>query len=284
MELSRGSVHTPIKHLAEFAASLPMHVDLLNKQPRRHRNRYVEYEIGNGKIQFSGDASKAVKQFSRTVKRIWPLLELARCMLEQMDHCTLTASVALGVFVPKQEIDGVPVKEWLASRKEAALKIDPETAMISRAYVNPANPYGVYSEIPDYVKEVTDDYYARAPGGKIWVYRGDLPEADRLCLGRKARARCEIGQLLSVTGASRIVCLAIKIKSVSGGNRLFARQWCAPCLTGQVAVALSTERKSGREMSSLSAGEPHCSPRTKPAAARLRSQHPATSTAEHNRV
>ena len=29
VELSRGSVHTPIKHLAEFAASLPMHVDLL---------------------------------------------------------------------------------------------------------------------------------------------------------------------------------------------------------------------------------------------------------------
>jgi hypothetical protein len=185
VEFLRGSVYTPIGQLAEFAASLPMHVDLLNKQPRRHRNRYVEYEIGNGKIQFSGDASKAVKQFSRNLKRIWPLLELARCMLEQIDHCPLTASVALGVFVPKQEIDGIPVKEWLASRKEAVLKIDPATALVSRAYVNPANPYGVYSEIPNYVKEVTDDYYARAPGSKIWVYRGDLPKRTAYALEEK---------------------------------------------------------------------------------------------------
>src|ERR1700722_15600430 len=36
-----------------------------------------------------------------------------------------------------------------------------------------------------------------------------------------------------------------------------------------------------REISNLSAGELHCSPRTKPAAERLRSQHPARSTAEH---
>jgi hypothetical protein len=181
----RGSVYIPIEHLAAFEASLQTHLDVLNKQPRRGRKRHTECEIGNGRIRFSGDASKAVKQFSRILNRIWPLLELARCMLEQMNRCPLKPSVALEIFAPKQKIDGVSVKDWLASRKEAALKIDPTTALISRAYVYPANPYGVYSEIPDYAKEVTDDYYARAPESKIWVYRGDLPKETAHALEKK---------------------------------------------------------------------------------------------------
>jgi hypothetical protein len=91
----------------------------------------------------------------------------------------------LEIFAPKQKIDGVLVKDWLASRKAAALKIDPATALISHAYVYPANPYGVYSEIPDHAKEVTDDYYARAPGSKIWVYRGDLAKDTAHALEQK---------------------------------------------------------------------------------------------------
>jgi hypothetical protein len=181
----RGSVYISIEHLAAFAASLPMQVDMLNKQPKRGRERHTECEIENGKIRFSGDASNAVKHFSRVFNRIWPLLELARCMLEQMNRCPLRASVASQIFVPKQKLDGVPVKDWLASRKEAALKIDPETALISRAYVYSMNPYGVYSNIPDHAKEVTDDHYVRSPGSKIWVYRGDLPKETARALEEK---------------------------------------------------------------------------------------------------
>jgi len=100
----RGSVYIPIEHLAAFAASLPMQVGMLNKEPKRGRERHTECEIENGKIRFSGGASNAVKHFSRVFNQIWPLLELARCMLEQMNRCPLQASVASQIFAPKQKL------------------------------------------------------------------------------------------------------------------------------------------------------------------------------------
>jgi len=75
-----------------------------------------------------------------------------------------------------KQIDGIPVKEWLEMRTEAALKIDPETALILRSHVCPSSPYGTYSKIPEHCEEIFDDYYARSPGSDVWVYAGDLPK------------------------------------------------------------------------------------------------------------
>jgi hypothetical protein len=180
-----GLVTARFEHLTSFAASLPLHVETLNDERRQNPKRCTTCMVGNGEISFSTDASKAVRQFVRILHRIWPLFEIARTMLEQMKHCPLTTNVSVEIFVPKQEINDVSAKQFLESRKEAALKIDPATALISRSYVYALNPYGVYSRIPEICKDVFEDYYACAPGSNIWVYSQDLPEDTRCALEKK---------------------------------------------------------------------------------------------------
>ena len=50
-------------------------------------------------------------------------------------------------------------QQWLAIRKEAALKIDPETAEVSCSYGDVADPYGVY-DLTEQEKCYGRNYYA----------------------------------------------------------------------------------------------------------------------------
>jgi len=75
-----------------------------------------------------------------------------------------------------QEFD---VKEWLAIRKEAGLKIDPETAEVAWIYAQTLDPYGVHEDLPEEYDCVGREYFARAPGSDIWVCFGDLPNEIR---------------------------------------------------------------------------------------------------------
>ncbi len=63
-------------------------------------------------------------------------------------------------------------EQWLAIRKEAALKIDPETAEVYRTYVLDLDPYGVLDEweLPEEFHQIGRTYFARAPGSDIWVH------------------------------------------------------------------------------------------------------------------
>jgi hypothetical protein len=64
------------------------------------------------------------------------------------------------------------VKEWLAIRKEAGRKIDPETAEVDWKYAQTLDPYGVYPELPEECDQVGREYFARSPGsehmGLVW--------------------------------------------------------------------------------------------------------------------
>ena len=75
------------------------------------------------------------------------------------------------------------LEEWLAIRKEAGLKINPETAEVHCCYALTLDPYGVYPELPEEYRQVERTYFARSPGSDIWVEFGDLPQAtvDALC-------------------------------------------------------------------------------------------------------
>jgi hypothetical protein len=75
------------------------------------------------------------------------------------------------------------LEEWLAIRKEAGLKINPETAEVHCCYALTLDPYGVYPELPEEYQQVERTYFARSPGSDIWVEFGDLPQAtvDALC-------------------------------------------------------------------------------------------------------
>jgi hypothetical protein len=76
-------------------------------------------------------------------------------------------------------------KQWLAVRKEAGLKIDPETAEVDWTYAQVVDPHGVYPDLPEEYQCVGRAYFARAPGTEIWVEFGDLPDATRDALWKR---------------------------------------------------------------------------------------------------
>jgi hypothetical protein len=76
-------------------------------------------------------------------------------------------------------------KAWHAIRKEAGLKIDPETAEVLWTYAQTLDPYGVDPELPEELQQFGREYFARSPGSDVWVWFGDLPEATRDALWKK---------------------------------------------------------------------------------------------------
>ena len=81
------------------------------------------------------------------------------------------------------------IEEFLAIRKEAGLKIDPETAEVTWEYAQTLDPYGIYPDLPEECQQVGREYFARSPGTDIWVQFGDLPEATREALWRRLERR-----------------------------------------------------------------------------------------------
>jgi hypothetical protein len=82
------------------------------------------------------------------------------------------------------ETDQMPVEQWLAIRKEARSKIDPETAEVKFIYAL-TDPYGVGRDIPDESRCSGREYFARSPGRDIWVHFHDLPKATHDALWKK---------------------------------------------------------------------------------------------------
>jgi hypothetical protein len=89
----------------------------------------------------------------------------------------------------KDMTDDMTVEQWLAIRKEAALQIDPETAEVMWKHAHIMDPYGVDPDLPEEYQCVGRGYFARFPGGDIWVSFYDLPEVTTKAL----RARIEAG-------------------------------------------------------------------------------------------
>ena len=77
------------------------------------------------------------------------------------------------------------VEQWRAIRREAGLKIDPETAEVEWDYAQTLDPYGVDPDLPKEYRQVGRAYFARSPGSDIWVWFGDLPKATSHALWEK---------------------------------------------------------------------------------------------------
>src|SRR6478735_8713371 len=88
--------------------------------------------------------------------------------------------------IQRQSGDQMTVKQWLAIRKEAALKIDPETAEVTWIYAEECDPYGVHPDLPAEWSCVSRAQFARSPGSDVWVAFGDLPAATREALKKRA--------------------------------------------------------------------------------------------------
>lgn len=77
------------------------------------------------------------------------------------------------------------IKEFVAIRKRAGLKIDPETADVMWVWGEVDDPYGMYPEPSGWFRCIGRNYFARSPGSDIWVEFGDLPEATADALDQK---------------------------------------------------------------------------------------------------
>ena len=72
---------------------------------------------------------------------------------------------------------------WLASRQEAGLKIDPETAEVEWTYAQTLDPYGVYPLLPEEYC-VGREYFARSPGSDVWVCLETCPTQSKVRYGK----------------------------------------------------------------------------------------------------
>jgi hypothetical protein len=94
------------------------------------------------------------------------------------------------------------LEEWLAIRKEAGLKIDPETAEMHWCYAQTLDLYGVYPELPEECQQVGRACFARSTGSDIRVWFGDLPKPTRDALWEKHKRKLAFpaGLPVGVTG------------------------------------------------------------------------------------
>jgi len=84
-------------------------------------------------------------------------------------------------------------QRWRAIRKEAGLKIEPETAEVTCSYEQTLDPYGIKDEweLPEEFDSVGREYFARSPGSEIWVSFDDLPEGVSRRIWEKHRSRSD---------------------------------------------------------------------------------------------
>src|SRR5260221_10315165 len=85
--------------------------------------------------------------------------------------------------------DQLTIEQWLQIRKEAGLKIDPETAEVMWVYAQTLDPYGVDPDLPEEYRQVGREYFARSPGSDIWVCFFDLSDATREQLCEKHKSK-----------------------------------------------------------------------------------------------
>jgi hypothetical protein len=88
----------------------------------------------------------------------------------------------------ESELTRVERKTRLAIRKEAGLKIDPETAEVFWEYGSVRDPYYLFEHGDDWEDNIGRNYFARSPGSDVWVWFGDLPEATRDALWEKHKS------------------------------------------------------------------------------------------------
>src|SRR5262245_24518518 len=79
------------------------------------------------------------------------------------------------------------IRAWLADRKKAGQRIDPDNAELGCCTCFSMDPYGVWPDLSEELKSYTERFsFARSPDGDDgWVCFDDLPEPTRKELERK---------------------------------------------------------------------------------------------------
>jgi hypothetical protein len=79
-------------------------------------------------------------------------------------------------------------EQYMAVIKEAALKIDAETAEVDWDWGWQRDPYCLFEHGDDWEDNIGRNRWARSPGSEVWVHFGDLPEATRDALRKKHKS------------------------------------------------------------------------------------------------
>ncbi len=74
------------------------------------------------------------------------------------------------------------LRQWLATRKEAGLKIDIATCEIGGWYADDFDEYGSQRKLPQDVMSIGYWIFVRSPESDGWVSEGDLPEDKHFAL------------------------------------------------------------------------------------------------------
>jgi hypothetical protein len=98
--------------------------------------------------------------------------------------------VRTGVQKPKgTTVDEEYVKQWLAIRQEAGLRIDPEVAEVGSWHAYTVDPYGVCPDLPEEARTHGRESFARSPRSDVWVLSDDLPGTTLTALSEQSGRR-----------------------------------------------------------------------------------------------
>ena len=132
-------------------------------------------------------ASVRIVDFSDVEAQLWQFSEnLHRAELTKLEYDRQVVRYTELLKVKLAEETDSPISPLQERQSEAdkvrqVAAIYPETAEVTWWYAQTLDPYGVSDEweLPEEFHRVGREYFARAPGSKIWVEFGDLPAETR---------------------------------------------------------------------------------------------------------
>ena len=101
--------------------------------------------------------------------------------LDEVENMSNDINVEGTIEMPNIDatVSDLMVEQWLQVRKDSALLIDAETAEVTWWHAKTLDPYGVYPDDPPECQQIGRAYFARSPGGDMWVSFYDLSDEAR---------------------------------------------------------------------------------------------------------
>ena len=128
-------------------------------------------------------------------------------------------------------------KEWLESRKEIGRQINPEAVDVTWQFESVLDPYQICKDLPDQLRLVGREYFARSLDTEDWVSFDDLPKSSRDQLWRGIRAGHFNTSDVELTHAAD--------KMGVNFNRMLFRPERGPIVSVEGRVAVRTSSISG---------------------------------------
>ena len=113
-------------------------------------------------------------------------------------------------------VEDPSVDQWLQIRKEAGLRIDPETAEVIWDWGDTLDPYDILPVVPVEARVIGRVYFARSPDSDGWVSFYDLPDEvrEKLWEMHSSKLAFPAGLLAEIAHAREIVAHGISAEQL----------------------------------------------------------------------